>query len=216
MTELGTIAEYAYDRNTYNLCRSTVLIQQDQMFIDNAFERMVENSVEYIPDLDYEPIILELGCGIGLPYSRHLSRYGRLMGCDISSNQVGCARLNVPNARFVKKDVMELHLGKKYDIVAMFNSFYNIDKVYKSLLLGRINYWLNPYGVVIITTHGDKTEVIHKDDFYGMPMTWHHISSSDFEKMVSQAGFSIVEHETRDDAVGSKDTHLWLLEKSLQ
>ena len=215
MTELGTIAEMAYDHNSYRENRRDSMIQQDAEFIDMSFERMVQMSGEVIPDLNYTPKILELGCGAGVPYTQYLSRYGNLVGCDVSGVQIEHAKQNVPNARFIQKDVMDLHLRKKYDIIAMFHSFFNVDRMFKPILLRKINYWLSSYGVVIITTYGDETVIKHKDDFYGMPMTWHHISVSDFEKLVTQAGFSVVDHSERTDNIGDNETHLWLLEKSI-
>lgn len=218
MRELSALIADGYDHNTYNIeCRWMNLLQQDREFIMAAFERMVQNSECYVEDMEhYVPKILDLGCGCGVPYTRELSGYGKVLGCDVSSNQVGCARLNVPKARFVNKDVMDLHLMRKYDMVTMFNSFFNIAMNDKQLLLCRINYWMSQYGVAVMTTYGEETFRQQKDDFYGAPMIWYHISPRDFEKMVTRAGLCVIEHDTRDDLVGSKTMHLWILERLSQ
>lgn len=215
MNDLTAMIADGYDKNDYNLhCRSREILQEDREFIECSFERMVQNAVGYCDTMTRKPRILDLGCGFGFPYTKELSKYGKVLGCDVSSRQVDCARLNVPKARFINKDVMDLHLRRKYDIVTMFHSFFNISPDNKPILLARMYYWLEDHGVVIITTYGNKTEVKTKEDFHGQPMIWHHTSTHDFEKLAIQAGFSIVLHESRNDTVGSQETHLWLLQKS--
>lgn len=215
MTSLANMVASSYNRNTYNMTRNGGILQQDQIFIESGFERMVQNSVSYVDDMkNYVPKILELGCGCGITYTRELAGLGKVVGCDVSANQIGCARMNVPTARFIQKDVMELHLKHKYDMVCMFHAFFNICIKDKPVLLNRMKYWLKPYGVIVMTTYGDVTEVRSKDDFYGAPMIWYHTSVADFEKMVSQAGLCVVDHEWREDTIGSKETHLWTLEIS--
>lgn len=213
MRELSRMVADSYNRNRYSMCRGDTILQQDQMFIESGFERMVQNSIEYIDNMKYKPRILELGCGNGVIYTKELATLGNVVGCDVSENQIACARLNVPSGKFIHKDMMELHLMWRYDIIAMFHSFFNISYEDKPILLGRMKYWLSAYGVILITTYGDKTEIRHKDDFFGAPMTWYHISVSDFEKLVTQAGLCVVEHEWRCDEIGERETHLWALEK---
>lgn len=212
MNEMARIVADSYNHNTYNITRCDNIPQQVRMFIESGFERMVSNSLEDVGD-NHIPKILELGCGCGVPYTKMLSTFGKVLGCDISSNQITCAKLNVPNALFVQKDIMDLRLRHKYDMITMFNSFFNISMSDKPKLLGRMYYWLKSYGVVIITTYGDKSEIKYNEDFYGAPMMWHHISVHEFEKLARWAGFSVVSHECTDDSIGSQGMHLWTLEK---
>lgn len=212
MSELSDVVKYGYDHNTYNITRSNIL-QQDRYFIEAGFERMIQNSMSYLEDAEFISKILDLGCGNGVPYTRELTNLGKVVGCDISDSQVRRARYNVPRARFICKDVVSLSLKHKYDMITMFNSFYNVADKDKSLLLSKIRYWLKDYGVILITTYGGVTEVKCTECFYGEPMIWHHISAADFEKLVTQAGLCVVDHEYREDTIGSKKTHLWTLEK---
>lgn len=216
MNEMSAIIVYGYDHNSYNTTRKEKMDQQDNAFIDASFERMVENSIPYIDDekmRTYKPKILELGCGIGVPYTKYLSRLGKVVGCDISSNQIGCARKNVPEARFIHKDAMELHLGLKYDMIVMIDAFDHISYTDKPVLLGKMKYWLKPYGVIVLSTYGDITKYRSVADFYGNHMIWNYTSSADFEKMVTQAGLAVIEQELRVDAADGSETYLWALQK---
>ncbi len=216
MSYISDIVKDGYNNNTYSIQRSGEIIQQDEMFIDAAFERMVQNKVNYDggDNENYIPIILDLGCGSGIPYTRVLAGLGRVVGCDISYKQIGLAKLNVPKGRFICKDITDLKLKHKYSMICMFHAFFNVDYSDKAMLLNKINYWLKPYGVAVITTYGEVTEERSNGDFFGYPMIWHHISPDDFEKMVTQSGLCIVDHDSREDKIGSHETHFWTLEKA--
>lgn len=213
MRLISSLIARSYDNNRYNIeCRNNEISQQDREFITNGFEFMFFNT-EVPKGSNFRPRILDLGCGAGFPYTRELATYGHVLGCDVSKQQVACARLNVPSAAFIQKDVMELKFMLKYDVITMFHSFFNIRPVDKPVLLRRMRYWLADHGVILITTYGDETRKKYKSDFHGAPMVWYHISTSDFKKLVAEAGLSIILHDCKVDESWKHETHLWILEK---
>lgn len=214
MSRISDRIRECYNKNTYSSTRTDEMYQQDTEFFDMAFERMVDNHVQKFGVVsDFNPSILDLCCGCGLPYSKFMSNYGRIVGCDVSDNQVRLASINIPNGRFVRKNILDLRLRHKYDMITMYHAFYNIPTYDKVPTLKKIEYWLQEHGTVVLTTYGEETWVKNKDDFFGQPMIYFYSSPEDFLQMLSMTSLTVIEHDTREDKLGSKLVHLWMLEK---
>lgn len=203
----------SYDKNTYNLSRPAEIPQQHRFYIESGYEEMIDRWCDYKDDND-TPIILDLCCGNGVPYTKGLNGLGKVVGVDVSKRQVELARLNVPEGRFIHKDVTELRLRHKYDMIVMMNSFYNVPTLDEQRrLLSRMKGWLADYGVILITTYGEETVFKKTKDFFCQYMYWQHVSPTDFVDMVMSAGLCVIDHEDAVDNVGDKTMHLWTIVK---
>ncbi len=60
--------------------------------------------------------VLDLGCGTGLPYDRHLVENGfKVVGVDLSEEMVKVATTNVPGAKFVQRSMSEITYRDEFD-----------------------------------------------------------------------------------------------------
>lgn len=60
--------------------------------------------------------VLDLGCGTGLPYARHLVKKGfDVVGIDLSEDMVKVASRNVPEASFVRLSMNEITYMDEFD-----------------------------------------------------------------------------------------------------
>lgn len=60
--------------------------------------------------------VLDLGCGTGLPYARHLVENGfEVLGVDLSEGMVNVASRNVPGAKFVQLSMSEIPYRDEFD-----------------------------------------------------------------------------------------------------
>src|SRR6476660_2582025 len=77
--------------------------------------RIASPALEWLRDLDARlpegANVLELGCGRGVPVTRHLARRHRVTGVDISAVQIELARHHVPEASFMHADALELDVA---------------------------------------------------------------------------------------------------------
>ena len=71
-------------------------------------DRFVEEFAALLP---VPGSVLDLGCGAGVPSTRRLAETFAVVGADISEVQIGLARRNVPGARFVCADVVDLEFA---------------------------------------------------------------------------------------------------------
>lgn len=74
--------------------------------------------------------VLDIGCGTGMPTARQFAAAGfKVTGIDISSTMCGLARRNVPQARFLQADLLNLDaVNGLYEAVVAFFSLLNLPR----------------------------------------------------------------------------------------
>jgi SAM-dependent methyltransferase len=121
-----------------------------------AWQRQVRGSSrldrleELLALLPGRPDVLELGSGAGVRSTRILAERGRLVGVDISAEQVRRARERIPGASFLRADITELELEPEaFDAAVAFYVFNHVPREELGALLGRIAGWLRPAGYLL-------------------------------------------------------------------
>lgn len=96
--------------------------------------------------------VLDLGCGTGLPTARQLAEGGcAVTGVDISQRMLEQARSNVPGARFLELDIMDLAgLGGSFAAVTAFFSLLNLPRRAMPGALRLIRDVLDPGGLLCL------------------------------------------------------------------
>jgi ubiquinone/menaquinone biosynthesis C-methylase UbiE len=96
--------------------------------------------------------VLDVGCGTGLPSAGMLAESGlEVVGIDVSIEMLRLARRNVPSARFVAMDALELdHSLGEFDAVVAFFSLIMLRRSEIPLAVRRMLAVLRPGGVVAI------------------------------------------------------------------
>ena len=94
--------------------------------------------------------VLDLGCGTGLPYARHLVEKGfDVLGVDISEDMVKVASRNVPEASFVQFSMNEITYRDEFDgVMSSFSMLLlppdlfreTASRIHSALVEGRLFY----------------------------------------------------------------------------
>ncbi|HKP18324.1 MAG TPA: class I SAM-dependent methyltransferase [Gaiellaceae bacterium] len=123
-----------------------------------AWQRQVKGSTrlerldELLGLLPARPDVLELGSGAAVRSTRILAERARLVGVDISAEQVRRARERVPAAQFVHADLTELELEPAtFDAVVAFYVLNHVPREQLAGLLRRIAAWLRRDGCLLAT-----------------------------------------------------------------
>jgi cyclopropane fatty-acyl-phospholipid synthase-like methyltransferase len=111
--------------------------------------KRVAELLELLPD---RPDVLELGCGAGVASTRLLAERGRLVGVDISAEQLRRARERIPQAEFLEADLATVEFADgSFDAVVSFYVFNHVPRADVRPLLERIARWLRPGGFLLAT-----------------------------------------------------------------
>jgi 2-polyprenyl-3-methyl-5-hydroxy-6-metoxy-1,4-benzoquinol methylase len=160
-------------------------------------------------------VVLDLGCGAGVPVTRWLADRGfTVTGVDVSARQVELARTNVREGTFLKADMTELAFAPEtFDAVVAFHSIIHVPRAEHPALLAGVYRWLKPGGVFLATMTVTDYEGRDEDwGGWGAPMVWSHYDSKANVAMLREAGFEIHYAEPRTGlGTGDAETWLWVL-----
>jgi SAM-dependent methyltransferase len=138
--------------------------------------------------------VLDLGCGAGLPIAAALARAHRVTGVDVSPEQLRRARENVPDAEFLLADAMAVDFAPgAFDAVVCFYALFHLPREEHEELFRRIARWLAPGGHLLVTVSHSREDAYTEDDFFGVRMYWSNWSREDYERLLVQLGFELLE-----------------------
>lgn len=157
--------------------------------------------------------VLDLGCGIGVPFDRYLvGKDLDLVGLDISEKHIEMARENVPEAEFFVGDFFDQDFGKdSFDAIVSFYAIFHIPREEHQRLFRKIRHWLKDDGAALITLGPEEMDE-HRGEIGGEEMLWSSYSPEKNLEILEEAGFEILETYTEDYR---DETHFWVLIKPL-
>jgi cyclopropane fatty-acyl-phospholipid synthase-like methyltransferase len=143
--------------------------------------------------LDEGGKVLEIGCGAGVPITRTLSKQFSVTGVDISKEMIQLSSKNVPEATFIRADIMKIDLpGSEFDAVVSFYTIFHIPKEHHKDLFQRIHRWLKVGGYLLVTV-ANENEESYIDEFHGVTMYWSNYGLKEYIKILSELGFDIIQ-----------------------
>ncbi|GAI68411.1 unnamed protein product [marine sediment metagenome] len=157
--------------------------------------------------------ILDLGCGIGIPFDKYLVEKGfKITGVDIASKHIKAAKRNVPEATFIEGDFSATNFGdKRFHAIIAFYSIFHIPREEQQDLFNKMNSLLNDGGFILITLGTSGGEGI-EENWAGSTMAWSNYEPTKYKTMITQAGFEITESEYEGQP-GDDEYHWWVLAK---
>lgn len=152
--------------------------------------------------------VLDLGCGAGI-VAEVLAGRTRVLGIDLSSEQLHLASARVPGALFAQADMTNLELrDRSLDAVAAFWSIIHVPRHLHAELFVRIHRWMRPGGLFFGTLGSGDNPDERQSDFFGAPMYWSHFDAATNRELLSAAGFAIEESDVVEDM---DERHLWVI-----
>ncbi len=165
---------------------------------------------ELISRLNPGSKILDLGCGVGLPYDRYFADNGfSVTGVDISEKHIEKARKNVKGARYIVGDFFSEATKCRYDAIVSFYAIFHIPRTEHRRLLEHMHSLLKKQGLILITLGTDPMKCDYEEDFAGAKMAWSSYGVSKNKKIVQDSGFEML--LAAED--NRKERHLWILAK---
>jgi ubiquinone/menaquinone biosynthesis C-methylase UbiE len=147
-----------------------------------------------IERLDNEAVVLDVGCGAGVPVARECARRFTVTGVDISGKMVDRARINVPEGTFIHGDIMSIDFpAAHFNAVVAFYSIFHLPCEEHEELFRRIHRWLKPGGYLMATVSARNESGYTEDDFFGMEMYWSNYGLEKYKELLEKLGFDLLE-----------------------
>ena len=171
--------------------------------------RYLEIFNELLPE---QPTILDIGCGAGIPVDEYFISHGhKIIGIDISEEQIKLAKNAIPEGSFFVQDMSELKNAQyKVDAVVSFYAIFHTDRKRHKIIFSMIHSFL-PKGGKILVTMGSSNYEGEEDDFFGMNMFWSQYDSGKNRKIIQDSGFKILLDEI--DSNGRERHQIVIAEK---
>ncbi|MBD3360356.1 methyltransferase domain-containing protein [Candidatus Peregrinibacteria bacterium] len=138
--------------------------------------------------------ILDIGCGPGRD-AKYFSEHNlEVTGIDLTSNFVKMASQNVPNAKFIQKDMRSLDFPENsFDGIWACASFLHVPKEdAKNTLLG-FRKILKPAGLIYLSVkQGNEEKFVEKDEYKGRTKFFAFYAQDEFKNLIESCNLKIV------------------------
>ena len=170
--------------------------------------RLLREMLEQVPP---GSTVLDLGCGNGLPGLREIARSHTAIGVDLSATQADLARSNVPDARVIRADALDVDFASEsFAAVVALYLFDHLPRERHAELLTRIGRWLRPSGLLLFSIEPED-EPSNVREWLGEPMFFSHFDAETTLGLVEAAGFEILNAHRETQREGSQNIEfLWV------
>lgn len=171
---------------------------------------------DLIPRLPSNAMVLDAGCGAGVPVTQILSRQFQVTGVDFSEAQIELAEKNVPNAEFICQDMTKLDFPESsFDAICSYYAIIHIPREEHQLLFVNFHRMLKPDGLALLCLGAEDLLDDIDENFFGARMYWSHFDTDTYLRMLKAAGFSTIWARTVSDATCEDAHHLFVLAQKL-
>jgi SAM-dependent methyltransferase len=147
--------------------------------------------------------VLDLGCGGGEPVASSMVGRGlQITGVDSSPTLISLCRNRMPNQQWVHADMRSLSLGRCFDGVLAWDSFFHL-KPDDQRAMFSIFAAHAAIGAILMFNAG----LAHGEgigSYRGDPLYHASLDAEEYASLLNEAGFQLVEHSINDPAKGGR------------
>ncbi|KAK6223193.1 methyltransferase [Colletotrichum tabaci] len=184
-------------------------------------EKLMEKLLAAKPLSGQMSLVLELGCGCGLPATERLLLAPDVFvtANDLSSTQIALARENLARhgtdrVAFVEGDMMGLDFADaSFDAIVAMYSIIHLPRDEQSDMIRRIAKWLKPGGLLLANFASENMPGLVMDKWLHDKgwMYWSGWGADETLSKVKDAGLEVILNDVVQDEVDA--TFLWILAK---
>lgn len=155
--------------------------------------------------------VLDLGCGSGEPIAAwFVARGDRVTGVDGAAAMIAEFRTRVPGAEALVADMRALSLGRRFDVIVAFNSFFHLSPADQRAMFPVFAAHAAPGARLLFTAGPAAGEAAGQ---VGDSPVYHaSLAPEDYRALLAEAGFSVVWFRPEDAEL--KGHSVWLAEAS--
>jgi trans-aconitate methyltransferase len=147
--------------------------------------------------------VLDLGCGGGSPVALHMVANGfRVTGVDSSPTLVSLCRTRMPDQEWIVGDMRSLALGRRFQGILAWDSFFHLRHQDQQTMFKIFALHAAPAAILIFNAGFDHGEAI--GSYRGDPLYHASLDASEYQALLADAGFELIEHSINDPAKGGR------------
>ncbi|WLP54506.1 class I SAM-dependent DNA methyltransferase [Agrobacterium fabrum] len=151
--------------------------------------------------------ILDIGCGSGEPIAGYFIAKGyAVIGIDASLPLIELCRSRFPENLWAVADMRELALGRRFDGLIAWHSFFHLSPEDQRLMFGIFCQHANDGAALIFTAGPGRGEAI--GTFQGKPLYHASLAREDYESLLAANGFRLLDHIVEDPQCGGATIYL--------
>lgn len=154
--------------------------------------------------------ILDIGCGMGEPIARHFVEGGfAVTGVDSSPSLIALAKARFPDREWRVADMRSLDLGRRFDGLLAWHSLFHLSPADQRPMFARFAIHAAPGAALMFTSGTSLGRSI--GEWQGEPLYHGSLDPEEYEKLLGENGFRLIEHAVRDPECG--EATIWLARK---
>lgn len=155
--------------------------------------------------------VLDLGCGNGVPGMVAIEERHNGVGVDVSAAQIDRARANVPEARFIHRDMLGVSFDDaSFDAIVSFYAIEHVPREEHGRLFKRFCRWLRPGGRLLFTLEAGGDEPGRTGEWLGVPMFFSYYDANATSTLLEQAGFVVERRDVESQLEGGREIeYVW-------
>ncbi|PTS91931.1 class I SAM-dependent methyltransferase [Pedobacter sp. HMWF019] len=180
-------------------------------FAENRYQGLMEKAYldKIIEILGKGSSILDLGCGTGMPMMGYLLSQGmQVAGVDASHRMLEIAKNNLPFTDFQLADMRELSLGKKFDAIIAWHSFFHLPSDDQPAMFDVFKEHLNPGGILMFTSGKELGEAWGMNG--GENLFHASLDKALYKSLLEMHGFQVLEYKEDDPDCGNAT--IWMVQ----
>ncbi|MCZ7450000.1 class I SAM-dependent methyltransferase [Agrobacterium rhizogenes] len=151
--------------------------------------------------------ILDIGCGSGEPIAGYFITNGYdVTGIDASLPLIELCRSRFPENLWAVADMRELALGRRFDGLIAWHSFFHLKPEQQRLMFGIFRQHANDGAALMFTAGPEQGEAI--GTFHGKPLYHASLAREDYESLLAANGFRLLDHTVNDPQCGGATVYL--------
>jgi 2-polyprenyl-3-methyl-5-hydroxy-6-metoxy-1,4-benzoquinol methylase len=178
-------------------------------FAENRYADAVEQAYlnDILKNLPPDAKILDVGCGDGKPILEYFIKHNvDVLGVDASEQMIGLAKTNFPDIRFLLKDMRELNLNEKFDVIIAWHSFFHLPADDQPDMFSVFRRHINPDGILLFTSGTERGEAWGMNG--GENLFHASLDTAEYHALLQSNQLEILKHRINDPDCGG--ANVWM------
>jgi trans-aconitate methyltransferase len=147
--------------------------------------------------------VLDLGCGGGSPVALHMVAQGfHVAGVDGSPTLISLCRTRMPDQEWIVGDMRSLALGRRFQGILAWDSFFHLRHKDQRTMFKIFAEHAAPATILMFNAGFGHGEAM--GSYRGDPLYHASLDTSEYEALLADFGFELIEHSINDPAKGGR------------